>query len=378
MSAPGGRARVVRELAAYLRPGVGPCGDPVSGWPALLDIAADHQLLPALWSALHARGVRALPEGVGGDRSPLRELERAHAINAARVRDLRSQAVLVLDALDDAGIDAIAIKGLHWLLAGWQRDPASRVLVDIDILIPRPLARDAQRALELLGYAPVPGAPRDDLTLDHQLVALAAPGHRGSVELHVAPIAPAYAKLLTADELFDAAEVQIIERRERRLPNATHAMVLLIAHAQLQDGDARLLRLPLRALRDLAVLVDEGHGTADWDAVGGRFRGAGEHAAIGLAGFAAAAEALFGLQIDVPRRRGAGWLHATQWAIDHDRTARTLREIVSLPRALRPERMHELYGASGAASVAAARVRHLSGGATRRIARTLSRESATV
>lgn len=377
MSTPGHRMRVVRELAAFLRPGPGPCEDPVSGWPALLDVAADHQLLPALWSVLRDRGVRPLPDGVGDDRSPLRELERAHAVNEQRVRDLSSQAVLVLDALDDAGIDAVAIKGLHWLLAEWQHDPAGRVLVDIDILIPRELAADAQHALEQLDYAPVAGAPRDDLTLDHQLVALAAPGHRGSVELHLSPIAPAYGKLLTTDEIFDEAEIRVVAHRERRLPNATHAMILLIAHAQLQDGDARLLRLPLRALRDLAVLVDEGHGVADWPALGARFTGAGEHASVALAGFAAAAEDLFDLELDVPRRGGARWLHAAQWAIEHDRTAHAVREIVSLPRALRAERMHALYGARGPASVAAARLRHVSAGATRRIARTLSRESAS-
>lgn len=369
------RLRVVDELAAYLRPGPGPCGDPETGWPALLDLAADHQLLPALWSALQARGVRSLPDGVGDERSPLRELERAHAHNEARVRDLRSQAVLVLDALDAAGIDAVAMKGVHWLLAGWQRDPAARVLVDVDILIPHALAIDAQNVLERLGYAPVVGAPHDDLTLDHQLVALAAPGRRGSVELHFAPIAPAYRKLLTADEVRDSANVVIVEGHEWLVPDPTHAMVLLIGHAQLQDGGARLLKLPLRALRDLATLVDEGHGVADWHAVGERFARAGEHASLALAGFAVAARDLFGLELAVPTRGGAPWLHAAQWAVEHDRTARILRELVSLPRSLRAERMRDLYGARGRGELTAARARHLSAGARRRVARTMSRES---
>jgi hypothetical protein len=358
---------VVRELAAYLRPGPGPHSDPVVGWPALLTLADQHQLLPSLWSALRSRGVHPLPEDVGDRSSPLATLERAYRDNAARVDDLRSQAVLVLDLLDARGIDAVAMKGAHWLMAGWQRDPGARVLVDIDIVIPPAFAGEAMRALTQVGYAPVPNAPDDDLTLDHQLVALAAPGHQGSIELHLAPIAEAYAPVLDAEELRDAADSTHAYGRSRRVPSSTHAMVLLISHAQLQDANTRLLRLPLRALRDLAVLVDEGHASADWDAVGSHFARAGAHASVGLAGFAVASAELFGVELPLPTRGGAAWLHAAQWATDHGGPAGAYRELVCLPRGLRAERMQHLYGAVGGTELARARLRHLTSGAMRRV-----------
>ena len=48
------------------------------GWPAVLGLAARHQLLPALWSSLRAAGVRPLPESLRLDgTSPLAILEDA-------------------------------------------------------------------------------------------------------------------------------------------------------------------------------------------------------------------------------------------------------------------------------------------------------------
>jgi hypothetical protein len=361
--------RATAELARIVA-GEGPAGDPVCGWPALLGAAAEHRLQPALWSAFRRRGVVSVPLEIDpARRSPLAVLEQAYVENEARVADLRAHALLVLDALEAAGIDAVPIKGAHWLLAGWLPDPAARVTVDVDVLVPAALAADARAVLRSVGYAETPVSPDRDLAT-HELPAVVLPSRRASVELHVAPLGGGHASILAADEVREGAADTTVGGRRRRLPAPDHAVVLLIAHAQLQDGGARLLHLPLRALLDLQALAAAPRVVVDWDAVVARFELGGREGATGLAGFLAAARRLPGIGSLPPAgAAGEAWLGAVGWALDHPAAARRYREAVSLPRALRPARMAALYGdrARSGAALAAARSRHLAAGATRRL-----------
>ena len=192
-------------LAAALRP-IGPGGGTASesawhrrAWegpsgPGALQLAADHDLLPALWRAELARGtwVELSPEAleavrsrfVGGTTQPALLAQYAHQINQARVADLLDQGSAVLDALAEAGIDAVPLKGLHALRAGWWADPASRVMRDLDILVGETQATAAEAVLSGSGYVPL--ASGHDAYGDHERPALHRPGRDGSVELHTA------------------------------------------------------------------------------------------------------------------------------------------------------------------------------------------------
>ena len=362
---------VVTELASWLRPDaardVG--NDPVVGWPALLDCAAAHQLLPALWSALVRAGVRPLPpelrERAGA--APFVVLEDAYAANAARVDDLAAQGRELLGALAAADIPALPIKGLHGLLADWWADPAARVMVDVDVLVPEHRIGDAATVATTLGY-------RDLGTLDpegiaaHQWPALGRRDRQGSLELHSAALVLRHARLMPAAELFAGAHPLDLDGHVVLVPSATHAMVLTLAHAQLQDDDARLLRLPLRALADVAALVARGVTDAvDWDDVRARF--ARHHATPALAGFAIALEELFGAALPVSTTGGRAWLASTWLAADHPRVALRYRELVTVPRALSASRMERLYGAHTVTERAVARARHVGAGVERRVGR---------
>jgi hypothetical protein len=366
---------VVTELAAWLRPDAArdvrrdPGADPAVGWPALLDCAAAHQLLPALWSALRRAGVQPLPAALRqrASASPLALLEDTYWANWHRVDDLAAQGREVLVALSSAGIPAMPIKGLHALLAGWWPDPAARVMVDIDVLVPETHIDAADAVVHRLGY-------RDLGTIDpegiaaHQRPALGRPGRMGSLELHTAPLVLRHAARLPVSELFTGADEIDVDGCRVTIPNTTHALVLAIAHAQLQDDDARLLRLPLRALTDVATLVASGKTSAvDWDDVHAHF--AGFHTAVALGGFVVALDELFGVSLPVARRGGREWLMAAWWATDHRRVAQPYRELVTLPRALSAARMERLHGARTPIERAVARVRHVGAGVRRRAAR---------
>ena len=272
--------RIVDELASYLRADGTAAGDPTVGWPQLLALADEHQLLPALWASLRAGGVRPLPTGLHADpRAPLAVLQHAYDDNATRVLDLHNQATSALDELGRKDIDALPLKGGHWLLAGWLPDPAARVMIDVDLLVGSEQAPDANAVLVRLGYEPLPEA---ESMGDHQLAPLAAPGRKGSLEVHVSPIVGFHRKLLTADEVRADAVTVDATAWARRVPSATHAMILAIGHPQLQDECARDLRLPLRALFDVATVAPAIGGSVDWDRVRFHFRRA--RASIALAG----------------------------------------------------------------------------------------------
>lgn len=368
-----GEREVVTELAAWLRPGATPdprdvSTDPAVGWPALLDSAAAHQLLPALWSSLRRAGARPLPvalrDRTGG---PLVVLEDAYTANAARVDDLAAQGRAVLVALTDAGIPAMPIKGLHALLAGWWSDPAARVMVDVDVLVAEEHVVDAAAVVRTLGYRDLGTLDREGIAA-HQRPALGLPGYQGSLELHTAPLVLRHAALLPTAELFKGATTIEVEGRAVPVPNATHAMVLTLAHALLQDDDARLLRLPLRALTDVATLVARGVTDAvDWYEVRTRF--ASGHATPARAGFAVALQQLYATTLPLPTTGGHAWLSAVWWAADHPRAAQRYRELVTVPRALSASRMERLYGAHTTRERTLARVRHVTDGVLRRAGR---------
>ena len=174
------------------------------------------------------------------------------------------------------------------------------------------------------------------------------------------------AALLPAADLFTGAIPVAGGPDQVRVPNATHALVLAIGHAQLQDDGARFLHLPLRALHDVATMVGRGvTDDVDWDEVTARFERV--HQLTALAGFAAAIDQLFATELPVPRRRGERWLRATWWATDHPAAAQRYRETLALPRALAAGRMACLYDVHSPVELTMARGRHLARGVRRRL-----------
>jgi hypothetical protein len=355
---------VLDELARFLRrDAIGSVHDPIVGWTPLLALADRHRLLPAVWSALVARGVRPLPARLRDGTSPLATLERAYAANDLRVRAARVQLERVLDALEAIDAAPIPIKGAHWLLCDWLLDPGARVMIDLDVVVTAAHADAAVTALESYGYVAAPFDPFDGG--DHQLAPMTNPRWPGAVELHLEAIVGFHRRLLHADELRTRTQVVVADGASRVVPSATDAVLLLIGHAQLQDESAKFLSIPLRALHDLTNLAPTALDAVDWDLVAASFRRA--RASVALAGFAVAAAELGSIELPVSTRGGREWWHAARYALDHERPAHWFRETVSLPRALRVDRMRRLYGVDHGMPLARARARHVVHGVTKRL-----------
>ena len=104
-----------------------------------------HRLLPLLYRALHARGLSS-PE-MGRLEGVYR---RTWYENSLRFH----AAVRVLQALHDAGIKTMLLKGAALILRHY-RDYGLRPMADFDILVPTHQASAAIEVLKTLGYAPV-------------------------------------------------------------------------------------------------------------------------------------------------------------------------------------------------------------------------------
>jgi hypothetical protein len=236
-------------------------------------------------------------------------------------------------------------------------------MVDLDLVVPPSRASTAVAIAADGGYQPVVIDDPEGMA-DHEVITMMAPGRRGSVELQTAPLVRRYDAVLPVEELRAGAVTIDVCGRAQAVPTATHAMVLTIAHAQLQDECYRLLTVPLRSLHDVAVVMATGEVIVDWDQVAHHFRRAGHSQVLG--GFAVACDELFGVALPLPqgsRRR----LQAARAALRYPRLAARYGEIVTLPRALSSARMTRLYHARGPLGRTAARIRHLTRGVARRL-----------
>ncbi len=295
--------------------------------------------------------------------SPLAVLERAYADNRRRTEQVQLARDHAMDVLAESGIDAIPMKGAHWLLAGWLPDPVARTTVDVDLLIAPRVAPRGQQLLQAAGFTPVASAP--DEWADHQLPSLVAPNGAVAVELHLAPLISVHGAVISTEEIVAGARRLPDDPDGPRLPDVTDALTLLVAHAQLQDFNHRYRRLPLRALVDLVSLRNSGVlDDVDWMLVQQRFDRAGEQAA--LAGFAVAAQEAFGLTVPVNDKGGEQWFRSAWRSMGSPRRARWIQRRVALQIALGPDRMDRLYGTHDAWGRSRARIRHVVRGGARR------------
>ena len=133
----------------------------ISEWPRLLCLAEQHGVGPLLYHHLKPT-LATLPAPVPRQ---LRSIYIRHRrTNEIRLRVLRE----ILDAYEGAGIVAVVLKG-PLLIDRVYGDPGLRPMSDLDLLVPKEQAIDAQILLGELGFSVrVPG-PDESLTSHHHL-----------------------------------------------------------------------------------------------------------------------------------------------------------------------------------------------------------------
>ncbi len=209
---PLGSARV-RELAATLR-----------DWPALLELARRHRLVPLLYTHVKSVAEDLVPHAA------LAGLREEFTANAARNLALAAELLAVTELLDSHGIRALSYKGptLAQCVYG---SLAARQMKDVDILV-RPA--DINRAVSLLAsreYRPItrplPGARR--LGLEYQCV-LTRPHDDTIIELHWSIVPRTMAPPVALDDLWPNRLYTGVLGRTLPSPSHEDTVVILCIH----------------------------------------------------------------------------------------------------------------------------------------------------
>lgn len=232
-------------------------------WLATIELANRHLLEPALWPALIEKKLAApLPAALrdflrgrasGGGRHYLLALEEDHRANAIRNAAIHDQACAIIAALNGAGIEPGALKGARALLKndGASSFVRSRVLRDIDLLVPAAQWELASRALGKAGYRKT-GEGANTAAFNHATGGVELDLHRAPLALHEPMALPEF---LTADGFWRHAEaVGLSDLRWRRL-KPEDALLHAIVHTEIADLNFAAGDWALRYLYETACVT---------------------------------------------------------------------------------------------------------------------------
>lgn len=257
--------RSLHALAGFLRPESGAERPETRiDWPAVLLLANEHLLAPAVFVALkRSDRLSELPAEVRA------YLGRLHRLNRTRNRSLRKQAIELAAACNARDVPVMVLKGAATLFDPISREPGARMVHDIDLMVREPALAMALSAFEAIGYRAAHRYPSGRC----RRAELARPGSAGAVLMHVAPPGPL--RFLRADEMWQRASIVRIEGATLWLPRAEdrilHNILLARSHGAEADSGGDI---ELRQIHDLALRAP-GHVQFDWQDIESRMRAAG-------------------------------------------------------------------------------------------------------
>ena len=328
-------------VASALAPERGPAAG-VRDWTAGLALANDHLLSPAIYSALTATGrIGELPDDVRD------YLELLHRLNGERNQALRRQAVELITALIAAGVEPMLLKGGLQLFRQLHRDPAARMIRDLDVLVPDRLRPQTTDVLQALGYRVA-----TKYEAGHNAYAdFARPNDPGAVDLHVEIIEMPH--LLSAAEVWSRAGLLTADGARFWAPSDTDIVLHHLLHAQIHYlGNFYRGILDLRQVYEFSLFLS-GAANVDWAVVAARF--ARHRLETVLDSYILIAQELFGGRWPLARpASAAGRLHCRRCVVQlhHPALASLLVPYANIRAAFAWHRMNQVRGDRGTVTVA--------------------------
>jgi Uncharacterised nucleotidyltransferase len=254
-----------RALSPLHAEPVGALRDDLGGgtlaWESVVDLASRHLITPVLYQGLADKGLlHDLPAEVRT------YLEAVHELNGERNRRIADQLQEIIAMLNAVGIEPVLLKGVAYLVTDLYRDPAARVIGDIDLLVPNDQLAAAVAALTAIGYRE---AGLDDFSFaaHHHHTPLARQHDAAAVELHTEAVAEPFTPFLPTARILGGARRVEADGRRFRLPAPQDQIVHNIVHTQLTDRHYWLAQVPLRPLSDLARLRLTSEDQIDWQRI---------------------------------------------------------------------------------------------------------------
>jgi Uncharacterised nucleotidyltransferase len=234
------RRKALAQLTGCLRGELPAAPD----WAAILMLANRALVTAQLYEALARSGAApSLPDDVHGF---LREVSER---NRERNRRLSHQLTEALQALNDAGIEPILLKGAAVWASSGRGLTFNRILSDLDLLV-KPV--EVERALDALAKAGFPCVARHSWRESHAVATLGRPTDVGHIDLHQRPPGPlGIADIRDVDSF--CTQISWFGARAR-VPAPALQILYLVLHDQFHDGDYWRGGFDLRHLIDIAEL----------------------------------------------------------------------------------------------------------------------------
>lgn len=246
------------------------------GWKTVIGLANAHLVSPTLWVALSDRGLaNSLPSDV---RDYLHEM---HRLNSVRNQRLRLQTIEASRALNSIGVTPVLLKGAASLFVKTYGDLGSRVMTDLDLLVPQERAMDCWNQLRTLGYRRSDPDTDVDFYHYHHLEPLSRSGEYATIEVHKAALSPVrtgrlYGVCVTPEDVdrmtqLIRKEAEPVREQEvaMSVPSRTHRTLHLILHSAYVDNAHRCGTLPLRPIHELALMQSVFGEDIDWSTIRG-------------------------------------------------------------------------------------------------------------
>jgi hypothetical protein len=197
----------------------------------------------------------------------------------------------------------LVLKGARYLadpVGGWCE---ARAMGDFDVLIRPCDSKRAEAALDAAGYRRVPDKTTPS---PHHLHPLQHPDHPMTLEIHIDPLTPAAARILSTRQVWDLARTGDAGAF-LVLPPAWHALHGLLHH-QIQDRGHVLYKLCIKGLWEWSMLA-RAFTADDWNMTRAHMRTAGELDVLNS--WSLQSHRLFGLEPPwLSEISAAAWHHA--------------------------------------------------------------------
>jgi hypothetical protein len=243
-------------------------------WQLVIAMANAELVTPALWVALRDRLLAScLPLDVH------EYLVEIHRLNKIRNVELKAQTTEAVKQLNAIGIEPLLLKGAVALFAGPFADPGLRVLMDVDILVPKSAARDCWDMLQQIGYRPNRGRQtllgtgegRVDYNRHQHFQPLYRTGDYGTVEIHRTAVPKSSSSLLPDDLIWRNAERIREGGATMYIPAPTKRVLHNLVHAAVVDEAYVRGKVPLRPLHELAQMQIRYGDLIEWKSIRDQF-----------------------------------------------------------------------------------------------------------
>ncbi|MEM6547881.1 MAG: nucleotidyltransferase family protein [Pseudomonadota bacterium] len=237
-------------------------------WAALVQLAGDTRVLPALWRPLRPHR-KAMPKETA------EMIEAAEILNADRNRKLLEAVQEVAHFLNNRGMTPVIFKGAAHLATDLWGSQGCRLIRDIDILLPESQAKRAQSFLaEAWGTDPAAGEDAlASFSGKHEAPLETPSGFL--VEMHWNVLPDWQKHFLPTHEVRARAKSLRLGHAEVMIPSPQDAVRIAMLHGPIGHQHYYAPMVVLRDLLDLLAL-EKRHGTAiDWTAIQRHLAGLG-------------------------------------------------------------------------------------------------------